>query len=514
MNPLKTFRNRILFVSLLILIGLFYAQKIYFVNGDLGRHIKNGEVFLERCRPISTNYYSYTEPGLPAINHHWGTGVIFYFIWKWFGFQGLSVLNLSLYLSAFLFFFKTAEKKSNFNYAFFFSLLIIPLIASRTEVRPEGFSFFFMGLYYYLLYLFRKNKISFKKLLIIIPLQTLWVNLHIFFIMGPFLVGVFWLDSLLNEKYRRLIKQYTILIVAALSVCLINPFGLKGALVPFMILREYGYMIAENQSLLFMQSRFPGNPLYYHFEAIFLITAVSFALIFLKKQKRQFIPQLIIMLVFSALSWKSIRGIPVFGFFFIPVASGNTFEIVRNWPYKPRRFTQHTAIIISAIIILAGFCSRNHYYSPFKKLTGLGLCPKVNLSADFFKDSEIRGPIFNNYDIGGYLIFHLFPEQRVFVDNRPEAYSVSFFKDIYEPMQRDEKKWSNIDQRYDFNCIYFYRHDITPYAQPFLINRINEHKWAPVFVDDYIIILLKRNKKNETTIKKYELPKSIFRVSR
>ena len=70
----------------------------------------------------------------------------------------------------------------------------------------------------------------------------------------------------------------------------------------------------------------------------------------------------------------------------------------------------------------------------------LGLLPKINAAADFYKTNKIQGPIFNNYDIGGYLIFHLYPE-KIFVDNRPEAYPTSFFQDVYIPMQENNDIW-------------------------------------------------------------------------
>lgn len=503
-------RKRILLVFLLVFIGLFFTQKIFFITADLGRHIRNGEFFLKEGFSISKNFYSYTEPNFPVVNHHWGAGVILFFLWKHFGFEGLTILNILIYLSTFLFFFKIAERQSSFGYAFFFSILSIPLFTSRTEIRPEGFSFLFMGLYYYLLYLFRENKISFKSLFIFVPLQLLWVNLHLFFIMGPFLIGIFWFESLINKGYRGLIKQYTILGIITLAVSFINPFALKGFLEPFMIMREYGYMLAENQSVIFMQRRFPDNPLYYHFEALFLLAIASFILVFLNKRRKEFIPRFLILLFFSALSWMMIRGIPLFGFFFIPVVSANVFEIMKDYPYKPKDLIHHPAIIIPIIAILIIFYLAKLHQSPLKKLKGFGLYPKVNLSAEFFKSNNIQGPIFNNYDIGSYLIYHLFPKRKVFVDNRPEAYSVSFFKEIYEPMQADEGKWAEIDEKYNFNCIYFYRHDITPHAQPFLIERIKDPKWAPVFVDSYTLILLKRNKRNEEIIRRYELPQSIF----
>lgn len=100
-----------------------------------------------------------------------------------------------------------------------------------------------------------------------------------------------------------------------------------------------------------------------------------------------------------------------------------------------------------------------------------------NASAEFFKKENVQGPVFNNYDIGSYLIYYLFPQERVFVDNRPESYPASFFKEIYIPMQEKE---------YNFNAIFFSHCDYTPWGQKFLINRLNDKDWVPVFADQFI----------------------------
>ena len=77
-------------------------------------------------------------------------------------------------------------------------------------------------------------------------------------------------------------------------------------------------------------------------------------------------------------------------------------------------------------------------------------------------------------------------------------------------MQKDESAWQKAQQRFGFNSIFFYRHDMTPYAQPFLIKRIKDPEWVPVYVDNYSIILLKDNRKNQQLIERFELPKEMF----
>jgi hypothetical protein len=52
--------------------------------------------------------------------------------------------------------------------------------------------------------------------------------------------------------------------------------------------------------------------------------------------------------------------------------------------------------------------------------------------------------------------------------------------------------------------------DYTPWAQNFLIHRVKDPLWAPVFVDNKTILFLQRNEENKEIIKKYEIPKEVF----
>jgi hypothetical protein len=504
----------IITLVLLVVSGIFIAQKIDLTSADLGRHIRNGQVFFENFSPVKTNYYSYTQPYLPVVNHHWGTGVIYYAIYKAAGFTGLSLFNILIFTGAIFVFFRLAILKSNFFTAVFLTLFILPILANRAEIRPEIISNLFAGITFYILEKYRGGKIAFKKTLFLPVLMVFWVNLHIFFVMGLLIPGVYLSDSLLRRDIRK-VKDYSILLSLSLILCLINPSGFRGFIEPFLIFREYGYRIVENQSLFFMQERFPLMPLYIHFE----IAAVIFIAITLARiiKNRQILlpdaPGAGLLLLFTILGFAMIRVMPLFGFFFIPVMAGSIQALFGQRTSPAFRLNlQRLFLGLSVLLVLTGMFSRNYYYSAVSPGTGLGWEKKGDGSAQFFKNNNIKGPVLNNYDIGGYLIFHLFPGERVFVDNRPEAYTVSFFKDIYEPLQASEEKWKEMENRYHFNAIFFNLLDYTEHAQPFLIRRISDPEWAPVFVDDHTIILLKKNSQNEAIIHQYALPSSMFSI--
>jgi len=502
-------KKKVFQVFILILLiswyGFFLFHKIDLTTADLGRHIKNGELILNGDSGIlKSNFYSYTEPDFPVINHHWGGGVIFYLIWITAGFTGLSLFYFILSLFIFYLFFHIAKKESNFNIAFIVSLLLIPLIAQRTEIRPEIFSYLFIALFFWILWSWQKKKISDKWLFILPVLGIFWVNMHIYFIFGPALIGLFLVDRLISKK--KILNKLGLVFILTSLASLINPFFIKAVLEPFNIFKEYGYRIVENQSVWFLDNLgIINNPNLDLFKIAFAIVVLSFIIILALKRKRFSFIYFILAIVWSILGWLAIRNFTMFGLFALPIIAYN----VKNLLNKKNKLKSFNSKLVFIFISFAIFFISFTVYSqrlPLQKFSfGFGLVQGNNQSADFFRAHNIKGPLFNNYDIGGYLIYHFYPQEKVFTDNRPEAYSVSFFEDIYISSQQDNSIWQKQMKIHNFNAIFFAHRDYTPWGQNFLIERVNDFEWAVVFMDQYAIIFLKRNLLNKSIIEKYEI---------
>lgn len=547
-KPFPLWAKLLLGVLFVAYASVFMARQINFITADLGRHNTNGKVTVETGKIISTNFYSYTEPDFPAINHHWGSGVVFYLVHEAFGFEGLSVFYVFTVVGAALLFSLAALRFADARLVFLAAVLAAPLLAYRTEVRPEGISLLFAGVFFYVLVLFREHKLSYLPAFILLGItQLLWVNCHIFFFMGFMLTGFFMAEEFIVGKSKEKLKHYVMLLGVLLIASLLNPFFIKGLLAPLTIFKEYGYMIAENQSVLFMQERMPG-PVFTHFEITGFVLLLLFAFLIIQKKLKQVLVLLLPVVAFGLLGFMAVRGIPLFALAAIPALAFLMQQLIAPSKSPPKGETFHRTghstdgalaepsisswagwgfAGVGILIVLTGFQSgyatdkknkrpraeyrEPSYFAPIKYTTGTGLFADMNLSAEFFKQNKIKGPVFNNYDIGGYLIYHLYGKEKVFVDNRPEAYSVDFFKKTYVPMQEKMEKFREVEQQYNFNCIWFYRHDNTPWAQPFLLQLLEQPDYAPVFVDGFTIIFLKRNEQNAELIKRYELPKSMFR---
>lgn len=503
----------ILFVLFLMLYGVLVTQKINLATADLGRHIKNGEMVLQkeiRGKVLNTNLYSYTYPEFPFLNHHWGSGLIFYLVNRTFGFNGISALFLIVSLATFWIFFDIGRKKSSFETTFLISLPLLPLMVTRTEIRPEAFSYLLMGIFLWIL--LRKEET--KKLLLVLPLlQLLWVNLHVYFFFGLFLIGVFLAESIIKRNLKEVRELGQIFLLSILASCF-NPAGLRGVLYPFLIFGNYGYRVLENQSVLFLDKiiQYPSS---LYFKISFALLALSWIFVFWKR-KKILLTNLILTVFISYLGWTAVRNFTLFGFFALPIISSNLseFSLTRRRLVKLDEVSKYFILSSLAVMIVFVLFLINIPYWQSKNSFGFGLQGGVEKAGDFFKKENLKGPIFNNYDNGGYLIYYLYPKERVFVDNRPEAYPKEFFDQVYIPVQENNDKWKEVEQKENLNTVFFYRHDLTPWAQTFLINRITDSSWAPIYVDDFSIIFVKRNETNKNLIEKFELPKEIFTVTK
>jgi len=70
--------------------------------------------------------------------------------------------------------------------------------------------------------------------------HLVWVNVHILFVMGLCLIGIFALDALVTEGFRSSFKLLAAVGMASVLLSFVNPFGVAGFLEPFNIFKVYG----------------------------------------------------------------------------------------------------------------------------------------------------------------------------------------------------------------------------------------------------------------------------------
>lgn len=490
---------------ILLVLVLFYSiflfHPINLVTADLGRHLRNGESLLLDSSVLRANFYSYIYPDFPVLNHHWGAGLIFYLVWLGVGFEGLQIFFVIGSVVAFLLTFLIAWRKVGIGVSAILAIPAIMLLAERTEIRPEVFSYLFFAIVFWLLIRFREGRLSRVKLFLILPaLQILWVNLHIYFGLGLVIIGAFLLEALLTKSLVR--KPLFLVLIFCAAVTLLNPFGWRGALAPLELFQNFGYRLAENQTVWFLKNFF-WEPNFLVFQVMLAVFLISVVWSLLKKTDwKQFLAENLMALLASAMAVWAVRNFALFALALLPALASNIRKIFPAGEFGKR---WKKIGLVTAVLTLLVFVHVNLFrFFPYWRSFGWGIERVNSGGAEFFLSNKLKGPIFNNYDIGGYLIFYLFPEERVFVDNRPEAYPAEFFKNILIPMQEQDAVWQQELEKRKFNAIIFSRLDLTPWGQKFLAARVQDSAWALVFADERVLILLKRNEQNRAIIEKFE----------
>ncbi len=497
------------FGLLLLFYGSLLIHQIDFSAGDdLPRHIKNGEMILNgNFEILYQNTYSYTESNETFVNHHWLSGVVFYLLNVAFGWNGFIIFKAILLLTSFSLLFFTALRKSSFWLAAILSVPAILILAERTTLRPEIFSYFFIATFLYILTVGEKNQNT-RKIYLLIPLQLLWVNLHIFFPIGIVLVGAFFLEKVVeyrksltgNSYIRRLIT----VLCAVVFVSFLNPNGIAGVLEPVRISNDIGIEVSETQSILTVMRTEPLKDVIpiFTFVAMLPFLVLSFVL----AGKKRPIPFYAVAALFTVAAGLLMRrNIPLTGLIFLPAVAANMHAYFAAQRIQKSKLSPYVAAwIIGTLLVILISLGLNGGITVYNR-PGLGLTPRSQDAALFLKEHSLRGPIFNNFDSGSYLIYHLFPKEKVFVDNRPEAYSRSFFEHEYlEPMQ-NETAWEQLLTKYNFNMVFLSTYDQSWYFHQFAFNRIRDPAWALVYADTYHLIFLRRVSNNEEIIRRFEI---------
>lgn len=499
--------------GLFLLVLIIFFQQINFNSLDLGRHLANGREIWTSPALLFENFYSYTEPEYRFVNHHWLAGVIYYVLYLLGGFKILSIFNILLAWGTVYLGFRLAEKRAGLYWTAFVAVPAIIVLSQRTDIRPESFSYLFILLTWY--FLEKAAETGFKKYLYwLLPLFLVWVNIHIYFFIGLLIVAFYAAAVFLPPAWKKLFsgadlpevlragwedgKLWIKFLGFSILVSLINPNTWRGLLYPFNILREYGYEIAENKSVFFLEDLLI-NPTFYIYKWLLVFLFVSLVAYWLVRKK---IPlfETFLALFLVAFSLFASRNLAIFSLVAWIIASRNFSVLSYLGSRIPmlvrpevRRSSRYVGaglffliISFSAIYLLIDARGQNKV---IKQSPGLDLSAGSRDAAKFYNQSGLTGPIFNNYDLGSALVFWHFPQEKVFVDNRPEAYSVGFFRDTYKPMQESRFSWDEKSRAYGIKTVYFSHTDMTPWARQF-VNMIMHHPdWTLLYFDRYIVIL-------------------------
>jgi hypothetical protein len=470
----KYFRVGVIAIPLILLaLYFFHPIPLQGPNVDLGHHLLLGKITVENLYVPQTNFVSFTHPEYVFINNQWLSEVMFYLVFNISGFNGLIILAILLVLGISIFISLPLYKKGQTVPAMIVGLFYLQMVIDRTEIKPELISFLLLSIFLFILY---QNQKKPTKWIYILPLLSFyWVNFHIFFIVGLAVLGLFSLR-----------KVFVLSVIATF----INPNFIKGVIYPLHVLGNYGYEVIENLNLFSAIAKGHVDITFFYF-----LTSVCLLWLGILIFRRQLAKiDIYLSLLFTFLGIFAVRNFPLFAIgTFIPAV--NIFSLCFR-KLKNRNFIYALLIILISPAIIKNFQLHG---------MGFGTIDNANKAIDFFLTNSLHGPVFNNYNIGNYLEYRLYPLEKVFVDGNPEQYPAEFFIKVYYPIEGSFSAFSRLNEKYGINVIFYEHKNQTQNINPLLTSLVQSPEWKMVYLDSSIVIFVKNADQNRTVIRNFEI---------
>lgn len=402
-------KNRLMPV---LLVGGVFILFTPPVDSDFGWHFRYGEYFLQNGRILRENIFSYTMPDYAWASSYWLAQVIFAVPMLLFGnVAGPIVISLALSILTVLFYLYMLARRvpNKLGIALGSFMLFIGLSGYALPVRPMIFStILFSALLYVLLY--RKDLIKLLPLLFL-----LWANLHPDWMLGLFILAVYALFDLLEK--RRL--DLELILTGLLS-------GAATFFTPY-LWHLHVSLLRESSQLSFITVRefLPYHALDDRFVSLaFSVGLVAVSVASLKKQLGWW--YVFITVFFILMSFRFVyfyRHVFLIGLFPVALYFGELCsEFFRVLNEKERHKVKVVTFFVgTSFVLFMGtiFAVNVNTALAIDRWSVTGEYPHG--AVQYLKMNPIPGNMLNDYNWGGYLIWHL-PEHKTFIDGRMPAW--------------------------------------------------------------------------------------------
>ena len=473
----------LLFVALLLALSCGALGRILLRDGGTGWHIRNGQLILQTHSITRVDPFSATMSGQPWYAWEWLYDVLIAAIHYVLGLNGLVFYTAAIMAATFVLVFHLAMRRRG-SLPITLFLLVLSLGASAVHflARPHVLSWLFTVIWFELLDSaasavrldsepsseLRKD----RRLFFLPVLMLLWVNLHGGFLFGFALLGVYLVGggieyftcSERRQEIRRWLKRLGLVTALSLLASFVNPYGYELHLHIYWYLSDRFLM---NHVTEFLSPDFHGVA-QQCFAVMLLVTIAALA-----SARRMHQPARLLVILLAAYGGLyASRNLPVSSMLLTlivaPFLSDTVAKAgenaamatwVRVWFSRLLRFgmrmekleLRFQGHLWMVLIFVLGFWACLHGGR-------LGSVQLFNAyfdgksfpveAADLIAKHDVREPIFCPDQWGGYLIYRLYPQTKVLVDDRHDLYGDQFFKDYLKVMMV-QPDWSKIlDERH------------------------------------------------------------------
>lgn len=515
------------FIIIVVIIIVSFLHLLRLINdSDFFWHLKTGEWIWQNKTLPSEDPFAYTTPQTHSSREHffltsyWLSQVLYYLVYFAGGMH--TIVLLRFIVVGILIYVMTRRREGDALLYLAIFLIFITLILELYPIdRPQVFSFLFFAILLYLLEKIKNNtkikaevKINgiknFNLNLFFLPLLMLiWANIHGGYILGQasimlyvMMEGIKFIHPALKPIKREAYKGLLISGVCGIVFSFINP-SIYQAWIEVINISEITPYVTEYLSTSQAFRMFHDYSIILYWFVLFLTVGGLVINI-----KRTDITEITLLSGIGVLSFMQGRYIAFFMIAALPVV-GRFFS--------ERRLVKFSRIVMIVISLFTAIFFTWNEQINFKNLT-LGRWVNSRIfpvaAADFIVANGIKGNMYNYYNWGGYLMWRLAPERKVFVDGRvlyKQVVAQSIFIDnAYAKNIGGIPMWKAILEAYGVNYI------IIPFSQPngeivpLTDALLKDSDWVPIFFQLNSMIFIKNIPENYDAIRKNTIPKDYF----
>ena len=479
-----------------LLLGLLGMTARPATDPDLWWHLRTGQWIVETGHVPHSDPFSFSRAGHSWVSHEWLSEVVFYELWKHGGPALLIIFSAMVTTAGFMLLYLRcllcgAEK----HWAAAATVLGALASAPSWGVRPQMFTFTLASLLLFLLE--SGNKKDRPSLLFWIPpLLLLWLNLHAGFALGlalllAYAVGLIMETAAGNTPWQRarpIIMRVLLLLLACLALVPLNPSGAQLYRYPFDTLRSSGMrsFIVEWFSPDF------HDWLYRPLLLVWLLLLIALASSRSRPKGRVIVP----LLLTSLAALDAVRHIPIFILVAIPVIAA-ALPVARGSRAANLHVTKSARLgapisfwfrpsFNLAIVLLIAVLALVKWVSLVRNQDAREADLFPQKAVAFLRAGDQPQRIFVYYDWGGYAIWKLYPEYRVFVDGRADLYGDDLLRQFKTAVHL-RSGWRDVLDSWKVEAV------LVPPSSALSQALLLDPKWHVAFVDSKAIILVRTN---------------------
>jgi hypothetical protein len=437
----------VFFVALLL--GAFVhpqGLRSLVADGDTGWHIRTGELVLATGHAPVADPFSFSRPGQPWFAWEWLADVVFASVWRWRGLAAVAALaGILLALAATALLARMLRLGSGLWTGFAAAMAAVSASSIHYLARPHVFSILFYTL---ALWVLCEDRVRHRRLVwLLVPLTALWANLHAGFVAWLATLGLLLMLCAVERDWAQ-VRRYGLLGTLCALGSLLNPYGWQ------LQLHIASYL---NSSWIMDHVQEFQSP-HIRSEGMIVFALLLLASVALVPQAGRF--EGLLVLVWGFLALRSARHVPFFAIAAAPVlASG----VASYWARRASRAGRGAALrVFWELAQDFGRLPRASLWLPLSAIVVMAAAPATGFPETDFPVravernlSRLTPPaamprVLTSDQWADFLIYRLYPRQRVFFDGRSDFFGPAIGSD-YRKLLAGENPWRELLDRYRFD---------------------------------------------------------------